>query len=133
MRSLVFVVALVVGSACERRAEPVEAVATPVPAKKTCAAVTGEALGRLPLTVTLGDEAISFAEWSVPDERSTQVVGFAAHLPGGVSFTVKAGDDEFVSNSPRWLHPRGVAGPRVHPVERITFCRTDAPQVVATR
>lgn len=102
-------------------------------ATTTCASVSGSQLGALPLTVALGEERIAFAEWSVPDERSTDVVGFAAHLPGGVTFTVKAGDDEFRGASPRWLHPRGISGPRVHPVERITFCRTAAPAVLASR
>jgi hypothetical protein len=102
-------------------------------ASVTCASVEGAKLGALPLSIELGDETISFAEWSVPDEQSTAVVGFAAHLPGDVQVTVKAGDDEFMTSSPRWTHPRGVSGPRVHPVERITFCRTVQPAVVAVR
>lgn len=130
MRSIGVVVLLLLG--CDRGAT--ERVAVPAPvAVTTCASIDGDQLGQLPLTVELGDEAIAFAEWSVPDEQSTDVVGFAAHLPGDVTFTVKAGDDEFHSASPRWLHPRGVSGPRVRPVERITFCRTALPQVVASR
>lgn len=129
MRSLILVAVVVLG--CDRAAP----VAAPRPPDMvtTCTSVDGARLGQLPLTVELGDEAIAFAEWSVPDEQSTDVVGFAAHLPGDVTFTVKAGDDEFRSASPRWLHPRGVSGPRVHPVERITFCRSVTPQVVASR
>lgn len=131
MRSLILVAVAVVG--CDRAAPEPVAVAAPPEPVTTCTSVEGARLGQLPLTVELGDEAIAFAEWSVPDEQSTDVVGFAAHLPGDVTFTVKAGDDEFRSASPRWLHPRGVSGPRVHPVERITFCRTVSPQVVASR
>lgn len=130
MRSILVAVLFLVG--CDRAVEPV-AVAPAAVAVTTCASIEGARLGQLPLTVELGDETIAFAEWSVPDEQSTDVVGFAAHLPGDVTFTVKAGDDEFRSASPRWLHPRGVSGPRVRPVDRITFCRTAVPQVVASR
>lgn len=131
MRSLILLAVAIVG--CDRAA-PEPALVASAPARvTTCASVDGDRLGRLPLTVELGDEAIAFAEWSLPDEQSSDVVGFAAHLPGDVTFTVKAGTDEFRSASPRWLHPRGVSGPRVHPVERITFCRTVSPQVVASR
>ena len=130
MRSILVAVLFLVG--CDRATEPPAVLPAPV-AVTTCASIDGDRLGQLPLTVALGDEAIAFAEWSVPDEQSTDVVGFAAHLPADVTFTVKAGDDEFHSASPRWLNPRGVSGPRVRPVERITFCRTAVPQVVALR
>lgn len=129
MRFLILTAVAVVG--CDRPvAEAPLAAPKPV---TTCASVDGASLGQLPLNVTLGDETIAFAEWSTPDEQSTEVVGFAAHLPGDVNFTVKAGDDEYTSASPRWMHPRGVSGPRVHPVERITFCRTVTPQIIAAR
>lgn len=129
-----FLMIAMVAVGCANESKSLEAAPVVVAhVKTTCTAVEGEALGRLPLTIQLGDEAISFAEWSLPDERSTSVVGFAAHLPGGVSFTVKAGDEEFRSAAPRWHHPRGVSGPRVRPVERITFCRTSSPPVVASR
>lgn len=130
MRFLILTAVAVVG--CDRPVAETPVVVAPE-AVTTCASVDGAALGQLPLNVALGDETIAFAEWSVPDEQSTDVVGFAAHLPGDVQFTVKAGDDEYTSASPRWMHPRGVSGPRVHPVERITFCRTVTPQIVATR
>ncbi|MBE2250918.1 MAG: hypothetical protein IAE78_15380 [Myxococcus sp.] len=130
MRSILFAVLFVMG--CDRAVAPSSQPVAPL-AVTTCASIAGAQLGQLPLTVELGDEAIAIAEWSVPDERSTDVVGFAAHLPVDVSFTVKAGDDVFRSASPRWLNPHGVSGPRVRPVERITFCRTAAPQVVASR
>jgi len=130
MRSILIAVLLLVG--CDRVAQTAAALPAPV-AVTTCASIEGAQLGRLPFSLALGDEAITFAEWSVPDEHSTDVVGFAAHLPGDVTFTVKAGDDEFHSASSRWLHPRGVSGPRVRPVERITFCRTALFQVIASR
>ncbi|MBL8936029.1 MAG: hypothetical protein JNM69_15840 [Archangium sp.] len=130
MRFLIFTAVAVVG--CDRPVAQTRVLEAPAPVT-TCASVDGAALGQLPLNVALGDETIAFAEWSVADEQSTEVVGFAAHLPGDVKFTVKAGDDEYTSASPRWLHPRGVSGPRVHPVERITFCRTVAPQIIAAR
>lgn len=117
-----------------RQAPPVVAPSSVgLPVERHCTDVDGALLGRLPLTVEVGPHAVTFAEWTVPDERSTRVVGFATHLPGDVSFTVKAGADEFQSTSPRWLHPRGVSGPRVHPVERITFCANSRPEVVARR
>jgi len=129
MRFLILVVAAL---GCDRPVAQPPVIAAPAPVT-TCASVDGSALGQLPLNIALGGETIAFAEWSVPDEHSTDVVGFAAHLPGDVKFTVKAGDDEYTSDSPRWMHPRGISGPRVHPVERITFCRTVTPQIVATR
>jgi hypothetical protein len=133
MRSILVALLFMLG--CERGASEVSVVvvAAPPAAVTTCASIGGDQLGQLPLSVALGDDAIAFAEWSLPDEQSTDVVGFAASLPKDVTFTVKAGADEFHGDSPRWLHPRGVSGPRVRPVERITFCRTAVPQVVASR
>lgn len=88
-----------------------------------CADVDSSLLGRLPLTIELGGEPVVFGEWTMPDEQSVDLVGFAASIPSDVSYTVKAGDDSFRGASPRWLNPFGVAGPRVHGIDRITFCR----------
>lgn len=132
MRVLIAVSLTVVG--CSQVASEPLAGPAPVAAPNVaCTTVEGARLGLLPLTVEVGGAEVSFAEWSVPDETSTDVVGFAAHLPGGVSVTVKAGDEEFHTTAPRWTNPRGVSGPRVHPVERITFCRLATPAVVAVR
>ncbi|MDX2009161.1 MAG: hypothetical protein SFW67_03170 [Myxococcaceae bacterium] len=132
MRVLIVVSLSVVG--CSRVASEPVVVSAPVAAPTvSCTTVEGARLGALPLTVDVGGAEVAFAEWNVPDETSTDVVGFAAHLPGGVSVTVKAGDEEFHTTAPRWTHPRGVSGPRVHPVERITFCRLATPAVVAVR
>lgn len=127
-----FLILIVAALGCDRPVAQPLVIAAPERVT-TCASVDGSSLGQLPLNVTLGDETIAFAEWSVPDEHSNDVVGFAAHLPGDVTFTVKAGDDEYRSDAPRWMHPRGISGPRVHPVERITFCRTVTPQIIAAR
>jgi hypothetical protein len=126
---------LLMMSGCQRTevrvVAPVRTDAVPL----TCASVDASSLGRLPLSVDVGGAEVKFAEWSVPDERSTDVVGFAVQVPADVTFTVKAGNEEFISNSPRWVHPRGITGPKVRPVERITFCRkaSASPAVVAAR
>lgn len=88
-----------------------------------CADVDGSLLGQLPLTIELGGEPVVFGEWTMPDERSSDLVGFAASIPSDVSYTVLAGDESFRGASPRWLNPFGVAGPRVHAIDKITFCR----------
>jgi hypothetical protein len=118
---------------CTKASTPQTSVAHPLEPVTTCTSVDGARLGALPLTLDVGGVEVAFAEWSVPDETSTDVVGFAAHLPGDVTVTVKAGDEEFHTTAPRWTHPRGISGPRVHPVDRITFCRLAAPAVVAAR
>jgi hypothetical protein len=124
MRSLLLIAVAVSGSSIPSKA----AIATNrAPTVITsCSTIDGALLGQLPLTVELGGEAITFAEWTLPDEVSGDFVGFAASIPSDVSYTVKAGTDEFRSASPRWLNPHGVAGPRVHGIDRITFCRTTA-------
>lgn len=102
----------------------------PVPSH--CVQVRGEDVGRLPLELRLGNRAIHFAEWTQADEASADVIGFAAHLPGDVVYAVKAGDTYFSGREPRWLHPEGVAGPRVHRIEAVTFCRVQATRCGST-
>lgn len=123
MRMLLLIAVAVSGSTPSKAASVAVSAPTVI---TTCTAVEGPMLGQLPLDIELGGEAVSFGEWTMPDERSTDLVGFAASIPSDVTYTVKAGDDEFRSGSPRWLNPFGVAGPRVHAIERITFCRTVA-------
>lgn len=89
---------------------------------QACQRVEGSDLGALPLEVEVGGKTIRFAEWTTADELTTEVVGFATQLPAGVTFTVQAGEQTFVSASPRWLHPLGVSGPRVHAIDAVTFC-----------
>ena len=93
-----------------------------------CVELTAADIGQLPLEVSVGNTRVSLAEWTTPDEASTQVVGFAAHTPDDVTFTVRAGPDEFAGSGPRWLHPAGVVGRNVHGIDAITFCQ--AAQVV---
>ncbi len=58
------------------------------------------------------------------DEQTNAVIGFAAHVPGDVSFTVHAGGEDFVGRGSRWLHPAGLVGRNLHPIDGITFCET---------
>ncbi len=88
-----------------------------------CTELRAAQLGTLPLVVELGSTRITFQEWTLADAEATSAVGFAASVPVGVTFHVRAGADVFSGRGDRWLHPRGVAGPRVHGIEGITFCR----------
>lgn len=97
----------------------------------TCTRVSKEALGRLPLEVEVGGKTVRLAEWTVADETSTAVVGFAAQLPAGVKFTVQAGEQTFTGQGARWLHPQGVSGPRVHPIDVLTFCTQSSRPTLA--
>lgn len=92
--------------------------------KTRCVRVERGEVGRLPLELSLGDDTVRLEEWTQADEASTAVVGFAARLPVGVVFTVQAGDESFTGSAPRWLHPRGLMGPRVQGIEQVTFCRS---------
>lgn len=94
---------------------------------QACTRVSGKDLGALPLEVELAGKTVRFAEWTTADELSTEVYGFAAQLPADVTFTVEAGERTFEGASPRWLHPLGVSGPRVHAIDAVTFC-TRAPR-----
>ncbi len=98
------------------------------PTPPHCVQIQGSDVGRLPLELRLGDRTIHLAEWTQADEASTAVIGFAAHLPGDVVYGVKAGDDYYSGREPRWLHPEGITGPRVHRIDAVAFCR-----VLATR
>lgn len=89
-----------------------------------CVRVERGEVGRLPLELSLGDDTVRLEEWTQADESSTAVVGFAARLPAGVVFMVQAGDESFTGSAPRWLHPRGLVGPRVQGIEQVTFCRS---------
>lgn len=100
---------------------------------QACTRVEGKDLGALPLEVEVGGKTVRFAEWTTPDELSTEVVGFATQLPPDVTFTVQAGDRTFHSSSPRWLNPLGVSGPRVHGIEAVTFCTQARLPTLAAR
>lgn len=134
MRPIGLVVGIVaLGMGCTRNlaAPRLETAAQPV--ARTCASVSGRALGALPLEVNVGGQTVRFTEWTISDELSTDVVGFAARLPDGVNFQVRAGERTFFGNQARWLHPAGVVGPRVHPIDEVTFCATGSAPVVASR
>lgn len=89
-----------------------------------CVQIQGADVGRLPLELRLGDRtAIHFAEWTQADEASAAIIGFAAHVPGNVVYAVKAGETYYAGRDPRWLHPAGITGPRVHRIEAVSFCR----------
>jgi hypothetical protein len=92
------------------------------PLEPRCTRVSGSRIGQLPLEVKLGEQTVRLTEWTAGDAVSTAVVGFAAEFPAGVTFTVEAGDRTFAGDSPRWLNPLGVAGPRVHGIDALTFC-----------
>lgn len=94
---------------------------------QTCTRVDGDELGALPLNVEVGGKTVRFAEWTTADALTTEVVGFATQLPADVTFSVQAGERTFHSASPRWLHPLGVSGPRVSPIDSVTFCTQARP------
>ena len=128
MRNIIIGSALVVlcGTAAQGPASTLETTVGEV-SVQTCARVAGKDLGALPLEVELAGKTVRFAEWTTADELSTEVYGFAAQLPADVTFTVEAGERTFEGASPRWLHPLGVSGPRVHAIDAVTFC-TQAPR-----
>jgi transposase InsO family protein len=123
MRNVIVGAAMVVlcGTARELPASTLEATVFEV-SVQDCKRVEGTELGALPLEVEVGGKTVRFAEWTTADELSTEVFGFAAQLPADVTFTVQAGERTFTSTSPRWLHPLGVAGPRTHAIDAVTFC-----------
>ena len=123
MRNVIFGAAMVAlcGTASEVPASTLETTASEV-AVQDCKRIEGAALGALPLEVEVGGKTVRFAEWTTADELSSEVFGFAAQLPDDVTFTVEAGERSFTSASPRWLHPLGISGPRVHAIDAVTFC-----------
>jgi hypothetical protein len=94
----------------------------------TCTRVSGKYIGSLPLVVEVGGRTVRFAEWTTADARSNGVVGFAAELPSGVDVTIEAGDVAYSTTDSRWLHPLGVSGAKVHPIDALSFCSALAPQ-----
>ena len=125
------VVVVMVGCSPNRVATRLDSPAQPV--ARSCTSVSGRSLGALPLEVNVGGQVVRFTEWTTADELATDVVGFAARLPEGVSFSVRAGERTFFGTQSRWVHPAGVAGPRVHGIDEVTFCSTGAPPAVAMR
>jgi hypothetical protein len=128
-RSRHLAASLLLAAACARPAAFTVARAATEPPAPTCTRIAGAALGRLPLELDVGGRTVRLTEWTQADATSEAVVGFAAQLPGSVSYTVEAGGERFAGQAPRWLHPRGVAGPRVHPIEAIDFCRPGPAKV----
>jgi hypothetical protein len=126
--SLRSVLAVVLCALACAQPEPGAAARSPAAraAPLRCTRVAGPEVGRLPLEVDVGGRTVRLQEWTQVDERSTAVVGFAAQLPADVSYTVHAGEGRYRAQSPRWLHPEGVAGPRVHGIDAIDFCRPAA-------
>ena len=110
----------------ESPASKLEVSAVPVAAQ--CATVTGAQLGALPLEVEVAGHTVRFTEWTMADEAASDFIGFAASVPGGVQFTVRAGERTFSGTGSRWLHPAGFAGPRVRGIDAVTFC-TSTPAV----
>ena len=134
MRNVIVGAALIAlcGTVPETPASRLEAAVSEV-SLQTCKRVEGQDLGSLPLEVELGGKTVRFAEWTTADELSTQLVGFAAQLPVGVTFTVEAGDRTFTGASSRWLNPEGVSGPRVHGIDALTFCTQARQPALAQR
>lgn len=96
-------------------------------APEGCARVSMDDIGRLPLDLNVGGQVVHFAEWTATDETQAELVGFAAQVPPGVVYTVRAGNDVFVAQGSRWLHPAGLVGPKVHGIDQVTFCKLPAP------
>ena len=134
MRNVIVGAAIIAlcGSASELPASTLEATVGEV-SVQTCTRVDGKDLGALPLEVEVGGKTVRFAEWTTADELATDVVGFATQLPADVTFTVQAGERSFQSDSPRWLHPAGVSGPRVHGIDAVTFCTQSRLNTLAAR
>lgn len=126
------VLALCGTTAGETPASTLEATVAEV-SVQTCKRVEGADLGALPLDVEVGGKTVRFAEWTTADALATDVIGFATQLPAEVTFTVLAGDRTFQSSSPRWLHPLGVSGPRVHAIDSVTFCTQARSATLAQR
>jgi hypothetical protein len=124
MRLLNLAVLVMCGCASnESTATPVAAPCKPQEVRR-CASIDASAVGQLPLEVSIGSSRVSVAEWTMTDERSNQVVGFAAHVPGDVTYTVHAGGSDFSGRGARWLHPAGLSGRDLHAIDGITFCTT---------
>lgn len=102
---------------CPRLVVP---AAGPLPA--ACTRLEGSDLGRLPLVVRAGAQQVVIDEWAARDATGTELLGFAAELPGDVVYVVRAGDASWADTRPRWLHPAGVVGPRSRPISQLTFC-----------
>jgi hypothetical protein len=134
MRNVIVGAAMIAlcGTVPEAPASHLEATVSEV-SLQSCKRVEGPELGALPLEVEVGGKTIRFAEWTTADELSTEVVGFAAQLPVGVTFTVEAGDRTFTGASSRWLNPEGVSGPRVHGIDALTFCTQAHQPTLAQR
>ena len=134
MRNVIIGAAIIAlcGAASELPASQLEATVGEVTVQ-TCARIEGRDLGALPLEVSVGGKTVRFAEWTTADEFATDVVGFATQLPADVTFTVQAGERTFESDSPRWLHPLGVSGPRVHGIDAVTFCTQGHRPTLAQR
>jgi hypothetical protein len=116
---------LAVLAACGCASQRVAPVAACQPLEvRHCASIDASSVGQLPLELTVGSQQVTVAEWTMTDERTNAVIGFAAHVPGEVSFTVHAGGEDFVGRGSRWLHPAGLVGRNLHPIDGITFCET---------
>jgi hypothetical protein len=115
--------ALAPAPACGQLVAPVKEAAP-----EGCARVAMDDIGRLPLELNVGGQVVRFAEWTATDETQTTLVGFAAQVPEGVVYTVRAGEDVFVAQGSRWLHPAGLVGPKVHGIDEVTFCKLPAPE-----
>lgn len=88
-----------------------------------CTRLAGKDIGALPLDIELAGQTVHFTGWTMIEEEGTNVVGFTARVPEGVSFVVQSGDETFAANTSRWLHPRFAEGStRGVGVDAITFC-----------
>jgi hypothetical protein len=110
----------------EAPASRLESTARPTVVEQ-CVAVRSDQLGQLPLSLELGTTQVTLLEWTLADEEATSAIGFRASVPADVTFHVRAGADLFVGRGDHWLHPRGFAGPRVHGIDGLSFCRLATP------
>ncbi len=91
-------------------------------ADRECVQISGKQIGALPLIIRVGEEKLQFRGWEATDVTATEWVGFKLEGSPRVSFTVKAGEQEFESTGAGWNNPHGVVGPKVQGIDAITFC-----------
>jgi len=88
-----------------------------------CVKIEGSEIGRLGLTLSVGDVELTFVDWIVKEDSPGEFIGFELESTGSIpEYVVKAGADRFAGNSTRWVHPNGTTGPQAHAISNIEFC-----------
>jgi hypothetical protein len=107
-----------------------EDIPTSGPLPGGCRVVSAEHLGALPLVVNVGGVEVRFVDWKAQSVDGEGLIGFRAESDETVVYRVATEDESFAGESLNWLNPRGVEGPRVHPITSLTMCPLSA-QVAA--